>query len=179
VRRIVVLGDSLAVSPSVDQSFPSQLQMRIVRQGLRWTVTNAAVSGDTTAEGLRRVEPLLASDVGVLVLELGANDGLQGVPTAAIETNLSAIADMAERRRIRTLLCGMETLPTHGFDYVVAFHNVFPHIAARYGIALVPFLLAGVVLNPDLNTTDGVHPNAAGAQRIAETVWPYLEPMLQ
>jgi acyl-CoA thioesterase I len=179
VRRIVVLGDSLAVSPSVEQGFPSGLQTRIARQGLPWTVTNAGVSGDTTADGLRRLEPLLASDVGVLVAELGANDGLRGIEIVTIQSNLAAIVEIAQRHKIRVLLCGMETPPTHGLAYSIAFHSIFPGLAQQYRIALVPFLLEGVALTPDLLGADGVHPNAAGAERIAETVWPYLEPLLR
>jgi acyl-CoA thioesterase I len=179
VRRIVVLGDSLAVSPSIDLSFPSELQARIARQGLRWTVMNAGVNGDTTAGGLRRIEPLLARDVGVLVVALGANDGLRGVDVSTIEKNLSAIIDVAQARRIRVLLCGMEMPPTHGWDYTVAFHHLFPRLAQQYAVTLVPFLLAGVALVPGLNGPDGIHPNAAGARRIADTIWPYLEPLVQ
>jgi acyl-CoA thioesterase-1 len=179
LARIVVLGDSLAVSPSTDQNFATELQSRIVREGLSWSVTNASVSGDTTADGLRRAEPLLATDVGVLTIELGANDGLDAIDTPTIERNLSAIIDLAQRRRIRVLLCGMETPPTHGLDYSIAFHRIFPALAQRYAVALVPFLLADVVLRPEMNGPDGVHPNAAGAHQIAETVWPYLEPLLK
>ena len=178
VRRVVVLGDSLAVSPSREQGFPSELQTRITRQGLPWTVTNAGSTGDTTAGGLGRVRSLLASDVGVLVVALGANDGLRGVPISTIDKNLSAIIEMAKQQNIAVLLCGMETPPTRGWDYTVAFHYVFPDLAQRYSIPLVPFLLAGVALSPDLNGPDGIHPNAAGAQRIADTVWPYLQPLL-
>jgi acyl-CoA thioesterase-1 len=137
------------------------------------------VSGDTTDDGLRRVEPLLANDVGVLVLELGANDGLRGMPTARVEDNLVGIVTLAAGRNIRVLLCGMETPPTHGLDYSIAFHLVFPSVAQRLSVPLVPFLLAGVALDPELNGPDGVHPNAEGAERIAGTVWPYLQPLLQ
>ena len=179
VRRVIVLGDSLAVSPSVAQSFPSDLQARISRQSLPWTVTNAGVNGDTTADGLRRVAPLLQADVGILILELGANDGLQGIDIAVIQQNLSAIVELARATGIRVLLCGMETPPTHGLNYSLAFHDVFPSAARQYGIPLVPFLLAGVLLVPELNGPDFVHPNAAGAQQIAANVWPYLEPMLR
>jgi len=178
-RRVVVLGDSLAVSPSIDQSFPARLQTRAERARLPWTIANAGVSGDTTAGGLRRVEPLLAGDVGVLVLALGANDGLNGVPVSEIENNLATIVQIAQRHNVRVLLCGMETPPAHGFDYSIAFHQVFPRIAERFRVPLVPFLLTGVVLDPQLNLPDGVHPNATGAERIAETVWSYLAPMLQ
>ena len=178
IQRIVVLGDSLAVSPSPDESFPARLQARISAAALRWAVTNAGVSGDTTEDGGRRAEALLAGDIGVLVLELGANDGLRGVPAATIDANLSAIVTLAQRRNIRVLLCGMETPPTHGLDYSIAFHFVFPSVAQRFSVPLVPFLLNGVALDPELNGADGVHPNAAGAERIAETVWTYLRPML-
>jgi len=178
VQRVVVLGDSLAVSPSLDQSFPARLQTRITAAALRWAVTNAGISGDTTAEGVGRVEPLLTGDVGILVLELGANDGLRGLPPATVDDNLSAIITLAQRRNIRVLLCGMETPPTHGLDYSIAFHFVFPSVAQRFAVPLVPFLLNGVALDPELNGADGVHPNAAGAERIAETVWTYLRPML-
>jgi acyl-CoA thioesterase I len=174
-----VLGDSLAVSPSMGESFPARLQARVTSAGLPWTITNAGVSGDTTGDGMRRAEALLATDVGVLVLELGANDGLRGIPTTTVEENLTAIVTMAQRRNIRVLLCGMETPPTHGLDYSLAFHFVFPSIAQRFSVPLVPFLLAGVALDPELNGADGVHPNAAGAERIAGTVWPHLRPMLQ
>ena len=179
IRQVVVLGDSLAVSPSVEQGFPSGLQTLIAREGLPWMVINAGVSADTTADGLRRVEPLLAGDVGVLVAELGANDGLRGLDISTIRGNLSTVIEMAQRRNIRVLLCGMETPPSHGLDYSIAFHSIFPGLAQQYRVALVPFLLQDVVLRPGLLGGDGVHPNAAGAERIAETVWPYLEPLLR
>ena len=178
VRQVVVLGDSLAVSPSPGESFPARLQVRIAAAALPWTVTNAGISGDTTADGVRRLEPLLAADVGVLVLELGANDGLRGMPTSTIDDNLASIITRAQQRSIRVLLCGMETPPTHGFDYSVAFHFVFPTVAQRFAVPLVPFVLAGVALDPELNGADGVHPNAAGAERVADTVWTYLRPLL-
>jgi acyl-CoA thioesterase-1 len=128
---------------------------------------------------LRRLEPLLSESVAVLVLELGANDALAGADVRVIEQNLSAAIDAAQARGIRVLLCGMETPPLHGLNYSVAFHSIFPRLAQQKSVSLVPFLLAGVALAPGLNGPDAVHPNAAGAQRIAETVWPYLRPLLQ
>src|SRR5262245_57948886 len=124
-RRVVVLGDSLAVSPSVAQAFPAQLQTMIERERLPWTVTNAGVSGDTTAGGVRRVQSVLAADVGVLMLELGANDGLAGINPAVVERNLSTIVEAARVRNIEVLLCGMETIPTRGLDYLLDFHQIF------------------------------------------------------
>jgi acyl-CoA thioesterase-1 len=179
IRRIVVLGDSLAVSPSVEESFPARLQARVEAQRLPWSVVNAGVNGDTTSDGLRRLDPLLAGDVAILVVELGANDGLRGVAASTIEQNLLTIVQRARGRGVRALLCGMETPPTHGFDYSIAFHFIFPTVAQQQSVPLVPFLHTGVALVPELNGPDLVHPNAEGARRIAETVWSYLAPMLQ
>jgi len=178
VRDIVVLGDSLAVSPSIAEGFPAVLQQRLNATHPGWIVRNQGVFGDTTADGLRRLDAALTAGPAILVLELGANDGLQGVALSTIENNLSTIVERTQARGTRVLLCGMETPPLHGFSYSIDYHGIFPRVAARYRLALVPFLLEGVVLNPDLNGADEVHPNAAGARRIADTVWPYLEPLV-
>jgi acyl-CoA thioesterase-1 len=178
-RDVVVLGDSLAVSPSRAQSFPAKLQSRLESSHPGWTITNAGVSGDTTSGGLRRLDAALTADTRILILELGANDGLGGVSVAAVEKNLSTLIERAQARGIKVLLCGMETPPFNGWNYSVEFHNVFPRVASRYSVPLVPFLLAGVALNPEFNGADEIHPNAAGAARIADTVWPYLEPLVQ
>src|SRR5512145_2133557 len=176
-RRVVVLGDSLAVTPTRDESFPAVLQERIRERGLSWTVTNAGVSGDTTTGGRRRVEALLGRDVGVLVLALGANDALRRVSLDTIEDNLEAIIEKARRSNVAVLLCGME-MPSRDVQYSLGFHSLFRRIAERFRTPFVPFLLSGVLLNPDYNGSDLIHPNRAGAQRIAQTVWPRLEPML-
>ena len=177
-RRIVVLGDSLAVSPSKESAFPALLQQRLDHAYPGWVVTNEGVGGDTTAGGRQRLGRALTADTAILVVELGANDGLRGTSIAAVEENLSAIIEQAQGRGLKVLLCGMETPPLNGWDYSVDFHRLFPRLAARYGLPLVPFLLEGVALNPELNGEDGVHPNAAGARRIADTVWRYLEPLI-
>jgi len=177
-RRIVVLGDSLAVSPNRSQNFVSELQARLDATHPGWTLTNQGVSGDTTADGVRRMDAALMSETGILVLELGANDGLRGVTISTVEKNLSTIIERAQSRGIRVLLCGMETPPFNGFNYSVEFHRVYPRLADKYHLPLVPFLLEGVALNPDLNGDDAIHPNAAGAKAIAAVVWPYLEPMV-
>jgi len=179
VRRVVVLGDSLSVTPTPAESFPAVLQQKIAGGRLPWTVSNAGVFGDTTADGLRRYEPLLQNDVGVLILELGANDGIGGVDVSTIERNLAAIIETAQGHSIAVVLCGMEMPPIRGVGYTLAFHDVFPRLGRRYNVPLVPFLLTGVALVPEMNGPDGVHPNAAGARRVADNVWPYLEPLLR
>jgi acyl-CoA thioesterase-1 len=179
VPRIVVLGDSLALSPAADRNFATELQARADAGRVPARVTNASIWGDTTADGLRRLDAALAEAPRILVVALGANDGLRGVAVSTVERNLDDIIGRARERNVRVLLCGMEAPPVHGFTYSLRFHQVFPRLASQHGIPLVPFLLSGVVFNPDLNMPDGVHPNAAGARRIADTVWPYLEPLIR
>ncbi len=178
-HRVVVIGDSLAVAPSSRQSFPAQLQTMLQQDFPGSAVVNAGVNGDTTAGGARRVQALLDDSVTVLVVALGANDGLSGVGVSAVEQNLSMIIAAARARGILVLLCGMDTLPTHGFEYMLAFHEIYPRLARIHNVPLVPFLLSGVALVPEMNGPDGIHPNAAGARRIAESVWTYLRPLLQ
>lgn len=177
-RRVVILGDSLSVSPTPEESFPAVLQARLHGLQLNWTVTNASVRGDTSSDGLARLDPLLGADVGVLVLALGANDGLQGVAVETLEGNLSAIIQRVQAQGITVLLCGMEMPLIHGVRYSIDFHNVFSRLASRYGPAFAPFLLEEVALNPELNGFDLIHPNQAGARRIADTVWPHLKPLV-
>jgi acyl-CoA thioesterase-1 len=174
-----VLGDSLAISPSRAQAFPARLQARLDTSYPGWTVVNAGVGGDTTADGVRRIDNLLTPKTAILVLELGANDGLRGVSIATVEKNLSTMIERAQAREIRVLLCGMETPPFNGWNYSVEFHRLFPRLAARYNVPLVPFLLAGVALNPEFNQADEIHPNTAGAALIGDTVWPFLEPLVK
>jgi acyl-CoA thioesterase-1 len=178
-NRIVVLGDSLSVTPSRSDSFPAVLQKRIDTAGLRATVINAGVSGDTTTGGLRRFESAMAGGADVLVLALGANDGLRGVSLATVEQNLATMIHQAQARGTRVLLCGMETPPAHGWNYTLGLHEIFPRLARQYSVPLVPFLLEGVALVRAMNGPDGIHPNAAGATQIAATIWPYLKPILE
>jgi acyl-CoA thioesterase I len=178
--RIVVLGDSLASGRGIgtDRAFPAVLQQKIDDAGLAFEVVNAGISGDTSTGGVRRYERLLDDKVEILVLELGANDGLRGAPVTRVKENLSTIIEAAQARNIRVLLCGMETLPIRGWDYTVAFHNAFAELSKRYDVPLVPFILMNVIGNRDLMQPDRAHPNADGARAIAENIWPYLEPML-
>jgi acyl-CoA thioesterase-1 len=176
--RIVVLGDSLALSPTPAEAFPALLQARLDDTSAGGTIVNSSRSGDTTADGLSRVNAVLADRPAILILELGANDGLQGVPIATIRRNLREMIVRAKEARVRVLLCGMETPPLHGLQYSFDFHEIYPSLAEEQDLELVPFLLAGVFGNPSMNLADGIHPNAAGARRIADNVWVHLSPML-
>ena len=179
--RIVALGDSLTAGYGVARSeaYPAILQSKVDEARYPADVINSGVSGDTTAEGLARVDAALAGPVRVLILALGANDGLRGVPIAMIERNLSRIMEIAQERGVSVLLCGMETPPLHGLAYTIAFHNLFPALSARYRTALVPFVLAGVIGNPNRTLPDGVHPNAAGHRVMADAIWRHLEPLIR
>jgi len=177
--RIVVLGDSLSVSPTVAESFPSLLQQRLRDQGSPALVVNAGVRGDTSAGGLARIDALLAQKPDILILALGANDGLRGLDVGTMSKNLGEMIERSQRKGAHVLLCGMELPPVRGVLYARAFRTTFPDLARAHDITLVPFLLEGVALNPSLNGADQIHPNAAGARKIADTVWPYLEPLLE
>ncbi len=178
-RTLAVLGDSLSVSPSRDAAFPAVLQRKLDAERLPWRVVNAGRNGDTTAQGLARLDDVLKVRPEILVVALGANDGLRGVPVASVTKQLDAIVTRAQAGGARVLLCGMETPPWRGWSYTAAFHEIYPGLARQHRLPLVPFLLAGVFGNLDLNQPDMVHPNAAGAQRIADTVWPFLAPLVR
>lgn len=179
--QIVMLGDSLTAGYGLPKGddFPSQLQKRLNDAGYAYRVVNMGVSGDTSAGGLRRLDWSLEGKVAVLVVALGGNDGLRGLPPTQMEQNLRTIVERAVQRGARVLLCGMEAPPNLGDDYTRAFHNVFPALAREKGVALVPFLLEGVAGIAELNQGDGIHPNAEGARRVADLVWRYLEPLLK
>ena len=125
-NRIIVLGDSLAVSPTHSDNFTVELQKRLDTLAPGWTITNEGIRGDTTNGGLRRVERALTPEARILILELGANDGLRGVDVATVEKNLASLIQRAQAKGIRVLLCGMETPPVRGWKYTVDFHGISP-----------------------------------------------------
>ena len=178
--RIVFLGDSLTagLGLSTDKSFPSLIGRKLKDKGLDYEIINAGVSGDTSAGGLRRLEWSLEGDVRVLILALGANDGLRGLPVDDLEKNLTAILDRAKARGIPVILAGMEAPPNNGVDYTTAFRKVYRDLATRYQVRFIPFLLQGVAGEASLNQADGIHPNVRGAEIVAELVWQELEPSL-
>jgi acyl-CoA thioesterase I len=178
---VVVLGDSLTAGPGLraDEAYPALLQQRAAAAGYPHRIVNAGVSGDTTADAARRLDRVFEKDATVLVVALGANDGLRHVPVEQVRSNLRQILQRATDRDMKILLAGMETPPYHGWQYTLDFHQVYPDLAREFDAVLMPFLLAGVVGNPAMNLGDGVHPNAAGMRAIANAMWPYLEPLLR
>ncbi len=183
-RTVVFLGDSLTAGYGLpdpaSEAYPALIAARLRAAGSTWKVVNAGISGDTTAGGLRRIDWTLRAPVDVLVVALGANDGLRGVDPAVTAANLRGIIERARARHpaVRILLAGMQLPPELGAAHTAAFARVFPDVAAATGAALVPFLLAGVGGDPTLNLGDRIHPNAAGHAVMAATVWPHLEPLL-
>ena len=175
------LGDSLTagLGLAVEQSYPSLIGTRLKERGYEYEVVNAGVSGDTSAGGLRRLDWSLDGDVRVLILALGANDGLRGLPTGEMKKNLSAVLDRARDRRIPVILAGMEAPPNNGPDYTRDFRAVYSDLARAYDVRFIPFLLQGVAGNASLNQPDGIHPNLRGAEIVANLVWKELEPMLR
>jgi acyl-CoA thioesterase I len=179
-RVIAVLGDSLTEGLGVarDEAYPALLEARLKREGFDYRVVNAGVSGDTSAGGLRRVDWVLRSHPEIVVVALGANDGLRGQPVAAMRDNLVAIVEKLRASGAKILLAGMRVPPNYGAAYARDFAAVFPEVARRTGATLVPFLLEGVAGDSRLNQGDGIHPNRQGQQMIAEHLWPHLRAML-
>ncbi len=177
---VVFLGDSLTAGLGlpVDQAYPAVVAAELAGKGRPVRVVNAGVSGDTTAGGLRRAEWVLTQRPDVLVLALGANDGLRGLPLAETEKNLRGIVAKAQDAGAKVLLCGMLVPTSHGPDYQRGFGALFPRVAKETGIPLVPFLLEGVAGRTERNLEDGIHPNADGQRLLAANVLPFLEPLL-
>jgi acyl-CoA thioesterase I len=175
--RVVILGDSLTAGLGLprEDSYPALLQQRLNDQGLDYELVNAGVSGDTSAGGLARLDWALEGDVRVLVVAVGANDGLRGLPVEALRQNLAQIIERARQRGIRVILAGMEAPPNYGREYIVSFHKVYPALAREYNVPFVPFLLQNVAGIATLNQADGIHPNGAGARIVADNVWPVLK----
>lgn len=178
--RLVFLGDSLTAGYGVGEleAFPHLLERALSERGHEVQVVNAGVSGDTTAGGLSRLAWSLRQEPDILVVELGGNDGLRGLPLEMTENNLRQIVSAAEEAGSRILLLGMLMPPNYGPDYTQGFAAIFPRLSEEFGVALVPFLLEGVGGQPELNQPDGIHPTAAGHLILANNVYPYLERMI-
>jgi acyl-CoA thioesterase-1 len=182
LASVVFIGTSLTAGLGLPeaQSYPRLIERRIAAAGLTYRVVNAGVSGDTSAGALRRIDWLLQQNIEVVVLETGANDMLRGVDPSATEQNIQAIIDRirAANRNALIVLAGMRSLPNMGGEYGRAFEALYPRLARRNDLPLVPFLLEGVAGKRELIQQDGLHPNAQGQALIAETVWRVLEPLL-
>ena len=179
--RVVILGDSLTAGLGLasEDAYPARLQSRVDAAGWPIEIAAMGVSGDTTAGGLRRLDWALEGDVRLLLVALGGNDALRGLPVDQMHDNLERIIDHALARGIRVVLAGMEAPPNFGAAYTSNFRDVFRTLAESRDVTFVPFLLEGVAGVPSLNQADGIHPNEAGAARVAEHLWPSLEPLLR
>ena len=178
---VLALGDSLTAGFGVqeEESFPSRLQLKIDQFNLGYKVINAGVSGDTTAGGVRRIEWLMKHKPNIVILALGANDGLRGLSIKEMRTNLETMIRISHDNNAKVLLAGMKALPNYGEDYQVKFEAVYSDLAKKYDLILLPFLLEGVAGVREHTRPDGLHPTASGYKIVADLVWRYLHPMLR
>lgn len=181
-KRIVFFGDSITAGYGInmENAFPALIQEKIKEAELNYEVVNAGLSGETTAGGLNRIDWILRAKPDVFVLELGGNDGLRGLSLEESEKNLKAMIKKvrAANPKAKIILAGMQIPPNLGQDYTDQFKSLFPEIAKEMDTELIPFLLEGVGGDPQLNLSDGIHPNQKGHEIVAKTVWSYLKPML-
>lgn len=179
--KIVAFGDSLTAGFGLaePESYPYLLQEKLRSEGFDYEVINAGVSGDTSLGGLERADWVLEQErVEILILELGANDLLRGMPVDRMKKNLATIIEKAQAKNVKVLLCGMVAPPAMGSDYERDFRNAFPDLADKYKVAFLPFLLEGIALKKELNQADGIHPNAEGTRLMTENIYRELKPLL-
>jgi len=176
---ILFFGDSLTAGYGIEleEAFPALIQQRLDSLEMDYTVINSGLSGETTAGGLNRINWVLNQKVDVFVLELGANDGLRGIPLDQTKNNLQAIIDYVKEKNPQTqiVLAGMQIPPNMGPEYTQEFRTIFPELAEKNNIPLIPFLLDGVAGIPELNLEDGIHPTPEGHQIVEENVWSVLK----
>lgn len=181
-NRIVFLGDSLTSGYTLgaDKAYPALIQEKIDAEGLPYKVINSGISGDTTAGGLRRIDWLLRQPVSIMVIALGANDGLRGLPVIEAENNLGAMIEKVREKSpgTKVLLAGMVLPENMGSAYKSSFDALYARVAKKYDVPLLPFILEGVAADPNLNLPDLLHPNEQGQQIMAENMWRFMEPHL-
>jgi acyl-CoA thioesterase-1 len=178
---IVAFGDSLTAGFGAEpgKSFPDFLQKDLDAAGLNWRVVNAGVSGNTTTDGLTRLDEVLAYKPRVTIVEFGGNDGLRGLPIETTRANLEQIVKKMQGAGSQVVLAGMTLPPNYGPEYIRPFQKVYADLATQYKVTRIPFLLSDVALHPDLMQQDGIHPTAQGNEIVAKTVMPYLMPLLR
>jgi len=181
VKRLLVLGDSLTAGYGLaaSEAFPVQLEKALQQSGYNVTVVNAGVSGDTSAGGLARLEWALADAPQVVVVELGGNDALRGLPPEVTFDNLDAILERLKAANVRVILAGMKAPRNLGEDYTAAFDQIYPELATKHDVSFYPFFLDGVALDPALNQADGIHPNATGVGVIVERMLTVVEDAIE
>lgn len=182
VKKILFFGTSLTAGYGLDvtEAYPALIQHKIDSLKLPYKVVNAGLSGETSAAGNTRIDWLLNQPFDIMVLELGANDGLRGLPLSDTKKNLQQITDKVKKKypQVRFVLAGMQIPPSMGADYATEFKSIFPELAKKNGMVLIPFLLQGVGGVPKLNQKDGIHPTVEGQKILAENVWAHLEGLL-
>jgi len=180
-RILVAFGDSLTAGFGVapQETYPARLQKKLTRSGYRYRVVNAGVSGDTTAGGVRRVDWVLKSKPDIVILELGANDGLRGLDLKETRANLTQIIQRLRAADVKVVLAGMKLPPNYGADYTRAFQSLYAELARQYDVSLIPFFLEGVAAKSGLNQADGIHPTGPGYAVVVDTIWPVLAPLLK
>ncbi|MFZ2406514.1 MAG: arylesterase [Methylobacter sp.] len=181
-KSIVVLGDSISAGYGIEvsQGWVALLQQKLDEKGDGYTIDNESISGDTTAGGLARIDQSLTSHKpAVVIIELGANDGLRGLPPELIKRNLAEISRRAQQADAKVLLLSMKIPPNYGKRYIDLFYNIYPQLATELRIPYVPFIMEDVALSKDMMKQDGLHPNAKGQPVIADKVWRQLLPLLK
>ncbi len=182
-KRILFLGDSLTAGYGIDpaHAYPALIEKKLKERGLDYAVSPAGLSGETSAGGLRRANWVMQKPVDILVLALGANDGLRGIKLSETKQNLQGIIDFAKEKYpdIQIVIAGMQMPPNLGEAYTSEFRAMYPSLAEANDATLIPFLLEGVAGDPQLNISDGIHPNPAGHKIVAANVWKALEPLLE
>ena len=179
---IVVLGDSISAGYGieVEEGWVALLQKKLIETKRNYSISNASISGDTSAGGLARIDQILtAQKPGIVLLQLGANDGLRGLSPVQMKNNLAGIVRHAQKAGAKVILLGMKIPPNYGKRYVDMFYNVYPQLAKELDIPVVPFILEDIALNKDLMQADGLHPNAKAQPILVEKIEPYLFPLLK
>lgn len=181
-KNILFFGNSLTAGYGLDPelAFPNLIQQKIDEKNTTYTVINAGLSGETSAGGLSRIDWVMSQPIDIFILELGANDGLRGLPLESTRNNLQGIIDKVKQKypNVKIVIAGMMVPPNMGETYSNEFINIYPELAGKNKAILIPFLLDGVAGNPDLNLPDGIHPNVEGQQIVADNIWRVLKLIL-